>query len=79
MEAGEIPARINTITLRIFYGIKPWGQGVDDDELLLPKQLHEINSLLVELDFDYRITNSTRDVVRYFSILLDKRKTHHRG
>ncbi len=41
----------------VIYGVKPWGQG--SDGLLLPKQLKDISSLLMELDFDYKVTNQT--------------------
>ncbi|NLY88060.1 MAG: hypothetical protein GX085_00300 [Firmicutes bacterium] len=40
----------------IIYGVKPWGQGVAGGTLYLPKQLKDINSLLMELDFDYKVT-----------------------
>ena|SRR5690554_1485490 len=42
---------------KVVYGVTPWGQGVHDKTLLLPKQLKEIDTLLMELDFDYEVTN----------------------
>lgn len=43
----------------IIFGIKPWGQGVANEDGLLPKQLKDIDSLLMEMDFDYKLTNQT--------------------
>lgn len=56
----------------VIYGVKPWGQGLEG--LLLPKQLKDINSLLLELDFDYRVTNQTNTWYVTLEFFLTKEK-----